>query len=120
MAPNVFAPAPVKGTSKILSKGFAAVNSVDIPVTTSNSTPSENSIFVSPNDPDAAKSNNSTPQPSTGTVYGADEFNTPDGGNTWSGTFQGAGGGNSETLRSLSVTATGGLSVSSIMQAAKV
>ncbi|NVO19586.1 MAG: T9SS type A sorting domain-containing protein [Bacteroidetes bacterium] len=96
VAPNAIVPAPVKRTSKILAKGIAAGNSVDVTVTTSNSTQSENSIFVSPTNGAAAiNSNNSTPQPSTGSIYGADEFNTSDSSSTWGGTFQGAGGGNS-------------------------
>ena len=96
VAPNTIAPAPVKRTSKILAKGFAIGNSPDVTVSTSNSTQSENSIFTSPSNPAVAiNSNNSTPQPSTGSIYGADEFNTTDSSSTWNGTFQGAGGSNS-------------------------
>lgn len=96
VAPRVTIPPAIKGTSKIKAPGLAPGNSPDVPVTTSNSTQSENSSFVSPTDPMVViNSNNSTPQPSTGTVYGADEFNSSDGGATWGGTFQGAGGGNS-------------------------
>lgn len=96
VAPSAPAPAPVYKSSKIVARGMAITNSPDVPVTTTNSTQSENSIFVSPDD--AAKvlnSNNSTPQPSTGTVYGADALYSSDTAVTWEGTIQGPAGGNS-------------------------
>jgi hypothetical protein len=96
VAPNVLAPPPVYKTSKILVRGRAAVNSVDVPVTTTTSTQSENSIFVSPSDAaEVLNSNNSTNQPSTGTVYGADYLNSADSASTWGGSIQGPSGSNS-------------------------
>jgi hypothetical protein len=96
VAPNVTVPSAVRHTSKIMAPGFAAGNSPDVPVTTVNSTQTENSAFASPDDFNLViNSNNSTPNPSGGTVYGANEFNSPDGGITWGGTVQGAGGSNS-------------------------
>jgi hypothetical protein len=96
VAPNAPAPAPVYKTSKIIAKSMAASNSPDVPVTTVTSTQSENSVFVSPtNAALILNSNNSTPQPSTGSVYGADALSSSDSAVTWGGTVQGAGGGNS-------------------------
>lgn len=95
-----FAPVPpARYTgSKLLLRGVTVIDSPDILVTTepSNSTQSENSIVINPNDKDMLlNSNNSTPQPSNGTVKGADALKTLDGAATWSGTVEGAGGSNS-------------------------
>ncbi len=96
VAPMALAPSPVYKSSKILIRGMATVNSVDIPVTTTTSTQSENSVFVSPDDPALViNSNNSTNQPSTGTVYGADYLNSSDSASTWGGSIQGPSGSNS-------------------------
>lgn len=96
VAPNALAPAPVYRTSKIMAPGIPAGNSPDVAVTTSNSTQSENSVFVDPEDAATLlNSNNSTPQPSTGSIYGADYLYSNDSAATWSGSYQGAGGGNS-------------------------
>ncbi len=96
VAPNVIAPPPIYKTSKIVTKGKSPGNSPDVPVTTVNSTQSENSVFVSPVDPALLlNSNNSTPQPSTGSVYGADALYSSDSAATWGGTIQGPAGGNS-------------------------
>ncbi len=84
--------------SRLLLRGASVVDSPDIPVTNepSNTTQSENSIVINPNGPDMLlNSNNSTPQPSNGTVKGADALKTLDAGGTWSGTVEGAGGANS-------------------------
>lgn len=81
--------------SKVLLRGVTAVDSPDVPVTNepSNSTQSENSIVVNPNDPNMLlNSNNSTPYPSTGDIKGADGLKTLDGAATWSGSVEGAGG----------------------------
>ena len=95
VAPNVSAPAPKKRTSKIMAPGFVAGNSPDIPVTTSNTTQSENSIFISPGSSNwLVNSNNSTPQPSTGSFYGTSAFYSEDSASTFNGQFQGTGGGN--------------------------
>jgi hypothetical protein len=82
----------------VLLRGVSVVDSPDVPVTNepSNSTQSENSIVINPNSPDMLlNSNNSTPFPSTGSVKGADALKSLDGGETWSGTVEGAGGPNS-------------------------
>ncbi|MDP1623420.1 MAG: T9SS type A sorting domain-containing protein [Bacteroidales bacterium] len=84
--------------SKVLLRGVSVIDSPDVLVTNepSNSTQSENSIVINPNDQTMLlNSNNSTPQPSTGSVKGADALKTLDSGATWSGTVEGAGGPNS-------------------------
>jgi len=87
-----------KGTftgSKIKAKSVITDDSPDVPLTTENSTQSENSIFADPNDKNhVLNSNNSTENP-VGNLYGANDFFTFDGGNTWGGEIEGAGGGNS-------------------------
>ena len=96
VAPMAVAPAPVLKTSKIIAKGMATSNSPDVPVTTTNTTQSENSIFASPADPALIlNSNNSTPNPSSGSVNGADALFSSDSASTWGGTIQGPTGGNS-------------------------
>jgi hypothetical protein len=81
--------------SRIAAKSVAREDSPDVPVTTENSTQSENSIFINPNDPDhVLQSNNSTQNP-VGQLYGANYFFSMDFGLTWGGSIQGAGGGNS-------------------------
>jgi hypothetical protein len=95
-----FAPVPPAryNGSKLLMRGTSVIDSPDVLVTTepSNSTQSENSIVINPNDKNMLlNSNNSTPQPSNGTVKGADALKTFDGAATWSGTVEGAGGPNS-------------------------
>ncbi len=70
-------------------------DSPDVPVTEVNSTQSENSVFVDPNDPDhVLQSNNSTENP-VGSLYGANYFFSYDFGLNWGGSVQGAGGANS-------------------------
>ena len=84
--------------SKVLLRGVSVIDSPDICVTNepSNSTQSENSIVINPSNMDVLlNSNNSTPQPSNGTVKGADALKSLDGGETWAGTVEGAGGPNS-------------------------
>lgn len=81
--------------SRIAAKGVWRDDSPDVPVTSENSTQSENSIFVDPTDPDhVLQSNNSTQNP-VGSLYGANYFFSNDFGATWGGSVQGAGGGNS-------------------------
>jgi hypothetical protein len=79
-------------------RGASVIDSPDVPVTNepSNSTQSENSIVLNPSNSNVLlNSNNSTPQPSNGTVKGADALQSSDAGATWSGTVEGAGGPNS-------------------------
>ncbi|MCX6306548.1 MAG: T9SS type A sorting domain-containing protein [Bacteroidetes bacterium] len=95
-----FAPVPpARYTgSKVLLRGVSVVDSPDVLVTIepSNSTQSENSIVVNPNNKSMLlNSNNSTPQPSNGTVKGADALSSMDAAATWAGTVEGAGGSNS-------------------------
>lgn len=93
--PDVAPPASVYGSSKLVGKYVMTDESVDIPVTTSPSTQSENSIFVHPQDPQSLlQSNNSTTQ-GGGSIYGANAFLSADAGNTWGGSVNGAGGTNS-------------------------
>jgi hypothetical protein len=67
-----------------------------VPVTEINSTQSENSIFVDPNNPEVVlNSNNSTANPVNGVLYGANDLFTFDSGESWGGEVQGAGVGNS-------------------------
>lgn len=82
-------------SSRINAKSVVRDDSPDVPVTTENSTQSENSIFVDPTDTDhVLNSNNSTQNP-VGSLYGANYFFSNDFGLTWGGSVQGAGGGNS-------------------------
>ena len=87
-----------KGTftgSKIKAITVFRDDSPDVPLTTLNSTQSENSVFADPSDKNhVLNSNNSTQNP-VGQLYGANDFYTSDGGETWGGELQGAGGGNS-------------------------
>jgi hypothetical protein len=70
-------------------------DSPDVAVAENNSTQSENSVFVDPNDNlFILNSNNSTPNPSTGDIYGADALLSADAGLTWGGTIYGPGGSN--------------------------
>ena len=81
--------------SGIEAKGVWRDDSPDVPVTTQNSTQSENSVFVDPNNPDhVLQSNNSTQNP-VGSLYGANYLFSYDFGETWGGSVSGAGGSNS-------------------------
>ena len=81
--------------SEIDAIGVVTEDSPDVPVTSVNSTQSENSIFVNPNDNEnALNSNNSTQNP-VGSLFGANDFFTFDAGLNWGGEVQGAGGPNS-------------------------
>ncbi len=87
-------PAIYKG-SRIESPMVMTENSPDVPTTTTNSTQSENSVFVHPtNSQLLLNSNNSTQNP-VGSLYGADYLLSSDGGTTWGGSVNGAGGSNS-------------------------
>jgi len=94
VAPNI---PPAKATfsgSEINSRLVREDESVDVPVTEENSTQSENSIFVNPNDYDnALNSNNSTQNP-VGSLYGTSGFFTFNTGVSWDGSVEGTGGTN--------------------------
>jgi hypothetical protein len=90
------APAVFTGTKVFNNKGVLVDDSPDVPVTTNVNTESENSIAIDLSDKEhVLNSNNSTPQPSNGTTWGADWYNSFDGGQTWNGSYHGVGGDNS-------------------------
>jgi hypothetical protein len=90
---------PVKPAVYIGSeiKAFSVItdDSPDVPVASNSSTQSENSIFVDPdNNQYIINSNNSTINPSNGSIYGSDALLSDDAGLSWGGSVQGAGGDN--------------------------
>lgn len=87
--PAVFTGSEIKAFSSITE------DSPDVPVAPSNTTQSENSIFVAPNDNQLVINSNNSSENPLGNFYGADATKTVDGGLTWGGTVQGAGGYNS-------------------------
>ena len=82
--------------SEIRAFSVLTEDSPDVPVAVEgSSTQSENSIFVDPNNNQVAvNSNNSTPNPVSG-IYGANSIESFDGGLSWDGSVEGAGGSNS-------------------------
>ena len=90
-------PAPVfTGTKVYNNRGVLVDDSPDVPVTTTVTTQSENSIVHNPNDNmHVLNSNNETSQPSSGSTNGADWYKSLDGGESWEGSNQGAGANNS-------------------------
>ena len=78
-------------------KGFTVIteDSPDVPVTEVNSTQSENSVFVDPNDNSIVLNSNNSTQNPVGSLYGANDLYSFNSGETWQGEVQGAGGGNS-------------------------
>jgi hypothetical protein len=81
--------------SGIRSYSSITDDSPDVPVAPSNSTQSENSVFVNPNDElNIFTSHNSSANPMT-EFYGASTLYSFDGGQTFEGSVQGAGGSNS-------------------------
>lgn len=86
-------PDPVYKSSLITDAAVATPDSPDIPVTQLNSTQSENSVFINPNNRfNVLNSNNSSINPYPGYFFGADDFFSFDGGTTWDGQVHGAGG----------------------------
>ena len=81
--------------SGLVAYGVLTEDSPDVPVTGINSTQSENSVFVSPNDANMVLNSNNSTQNPVGSLYGANDFYTFDAGETWDGEVQGAGTGNS-------------------------
>nr|NQU91528.1 T9SS type A sorting domain-containing protein [Bacteroidota bacterium] len=95
VAPQINVPEGKFKSSMLRAKSVVREDSPDVPVTQQNSTQSESSIFVDPNDPDhVLQSNNSTTNP-VSTLFGANYFFSEDFGQTWGGSLQGAGGSNS-------------------------
>ena len=82
--------------SEIRAVSVFTDDSPDVVLITGSTSQSENSVFLNPNDDDnPLNSNNSTNQPSGGiTLYGADYLYSFDGGESWSGSMNGAGGTN--------------------------
>ena len=79
---------------KLYGRTVVTEDSPDVPVTDQESTQSENSVFVDPSDNNhALNSNNSTTI--NGSVFGANDLKTDDGGETWYGNLEGTGGENS-------------------------
>lgn len=86
----------IRRSTRIVSPLSIASDSPDIAIISgSNNAQSENSVFIDPMNPlRVLNSNNSQPWP-TGEFYGADYWVSNDGGQTWTGSVQGAGGVNS-------------------------
>ncbi len=95
VAPEIHPKDAVYTSSKIDAPVVVTDDSPDVPVTSdANSTQSENSIFVHPlNVNTVLNSNNSTTWP-VSSLYGADALYSTDGGQSWGGNVQGAGGTN--------------------------
>ncbi len=81
--------------SEIVAFGVLTEDSPDVPVTEVNSTQSENSIFVDPNNPSVVLNSNNSTQNPVGSLYGANDLFSFDAAETWEGEVQGAGGSNS-------------------------
>ncbi len=82
--------------SSIEGRGLLVDDSPDVCVTDEDANESENSIFVNPKDKDnLLNSNNSGENPVSGGFYGANDVFSFDGGDTWDGEIEGAGGKNS-------------------------
>ncbi len=85
--------------SMIYRKNAAPINAPDIAIiNATNTTQSENSIIMDPNNPNVLlNSNNSTSWngSSVGTLYGTSGFMSTNGGLTWFGSVNGTGGDNS-------------------------
>lgn len=93
--PEVEVPPAVFKGSQIRATVVREDESVDVPVTEVNSTQSENSIFVDPNNKDIILNSNNSTQNPVGTLYGANDFFSFDQGETWGGEIYGAGENNS-------------------------
>ncbi len=91
-------PAEFNGSNTKEIKGIKSITSSDIPVTTQTDvTESENSVFVDPNNSQfILNSNNSTDWDgsSISNNYGANYFQSSNGGSNWTGSVYGAGGTN--------------------------
>ena len=92
--PVVNVPAAVYTGSAIKSPMVSTTNSPDVAVAT-NSTQSENSIIVDPNDNNTALNSNNSGGINGTPIYGANDLYTFDGGETFGGENGGAGGNNS-------------------------
>jgi PKD repeat protein len=95
VAPVMSVPPAVFSGSGIHSPLVLISDSPDVPTTTVNSTQSENSVFVNPTDNQSLLNSNNSTQNPVGSLYGADYLESSDGGSTWGGSVNGAGGTNS-------------------------
>lgn len=95
--PQRSAPPAIYTGSEIRAVSVITEDSPDVLLISGNTSQSENSVFVNPNDDNnPLNSNNSTNQPSGNiTFYGADYLYSFDGGETWGGSILGAGVSNS-------------------------
>lgn len=92
--PKITVPVATRYSAKINGRAVTFDDSEDVPVTDQASTQSENSIFIDPSDNNHIfNSNNSTS--ASGSVFGANDLKSDDGGDTWYGHLEGTGGGNS-------------------------
>lgn len=93
--PDIKVPLGIYTGSQIEAYSVLTEDSPDVPVTEVNSTQSENSVFVDPNNSDVVLNSNNSTQNPVGSLYGANDFHSFDASETWEGQVQGAGGGNS-------------------------
>jgi len=81
--------------SKIHAKSVLTDDSPDVRVTPlTNVTQSEVSVFINPNDDTKLLNSNNSSDLPVSTIFGASYFHSEDGGLTWAGSEQGAGGQN--------------------------
>jgi hypothetical protein len=92
--PVVDVPQAIYTGSSIKSPMVSTTNSPDVAVST-NSTQSENSIIVDPNNNMVALNSNNSGGPGGTPIYGSNDLYTFDGGETFDGENSGAGGSNS-------------------------
>ena len=89
-------PAKFKGTQIQINGEKDLIDSPDIAVSNlTNLTESENLVFIDPNNNQYILNSNNSTNWSGGTVstlYGADYFQSSNGGSSWGGSYQGAGG----------------------------
>ncbi|HWR84037.1 MAG TPA: PKD domain-containing protein [Candidatus Deferrimicrobium sp.] len=90
MTPVIYKEAPISSAA-----AASIPNNPDVAVTTAtNTTQSENSIFVSPTNPQILLNSNNSSNWPVSVIYGADYWVSTDGGATWAGSTAGAGGTN--------------------------
>ncbi len=95
--PQQSVPPAIFTGSQIRAVSVISDDSPDVVLITGNTSQSENSVFINPEDREnALNSNNSTNQPGGGiSLYGANYLYSLDGGANWEGSVYGAGGSNS-------------------------
>ncbi len=93
--PMVNVPPAIYTGSEIRAFSSITEDSPDVPVAPDNTTQSENSVFVHPEDNQHVINSNNSGQNPLGSFYGANALETEDGSQTWGGEVEGAGGSNS-------------------------